>query len=276
MARLYIDRPSFADHCIHKLWNVWCLPSLLTDHHSRQRAEAISPLLNRYDIVILNEAFAYKDILLHKTSHPYRFIPPKPRLRIFDSGLIFLSKYPIIKCAFEQYKHTASVDSLVAKGIGLCDISIPYNEGGSLTLQVFGTHMQSERTKAAQSARCSQALQAAKFINTHRIGDRPSAVFMGDMNMGPRQEGPFSHHYSDHYDADARCISYQSMVSGSGFGEVQCEDPRYSSDICRVLIQCAQDYTLEYVDICNAAGNRLSDTDAMCLTLRLEGALYLH
>jgi hypothetical protein len=132
--------------------------------------------------------------------------------------------------------------------------------------------MQSERTKTAQSARRAQALQAAEFINTHRSGERPSAVFMGDMNMGPRQEGLFSHHYSDRHDADARCTSYQSMVSECGFGEVRCEDPRYSSDICRVLIQCAHDYTLEYVDMCNATGNRLSDTDAMCLTLRLEGA----
>jgi hypothetical protein len=209
--------------------------------------------------------------LLSKSSHKYRFIPPKPRLRVFDSGLLFLSKYPITKCAFERYAQTASVDSLVAKGIGLCNIAIVDEDGKDYgTLQVFGTHMQSERTKAAQAARREQALQAAKFILKHRTEGRSPAVFVGDMNMGPRQEGLFSQHYSDEDDAEARCASYHSMVSGCGFEEVRCEDAAYRTDICRFVAQSIDDCKLEYVAICNAAEMRLSDTDPICLTLFLK------
>jgi hypothetical protein len=47
----------------------------------------------------------------------------------------------------------------VSKGIGLCNIAISDGDEKSVgTLQVFGTHMQSELTKAAQAARREQAL----------------------------------------------------------------------------------------------------------------------
>ncbi len=253
-----------------QLWNVWCLPSLLTDRRSRQRAAAISPLLNDYDIVVLNEAFVHKDLLLSKSAHEYRYIPPKPCLRVFDSGLLFLSKYPISKCAFERYTHTASVDSLVAKGIGFCNIAIIDESGENHgTLQVFGTHMQSERTNAAQAARHEQALQAASFILKNRTADRSPAVFLGDMNMGPKQEGSFSQHYSDECDAEARCAAYQLMVSGCGFEEVQCEDPGYINEICRFVAQNVNDCRLEFVVLRDAAMRRLSDTDPICLTIFL-------
>jgi hypothetical protein len=109
----------------------------------------------------------------------------------------------------------ARIDSLVAKCIGLCNIAIVEEDRKEYgTLQVFGTHMQSERTKAAQSACREQGLRAANFILKNRIEDRSPAVFVGDMNMGPPQEGLFSQHYSDKDDPEARSASYHSMVSG--------------------------------------------------------------
>lgn len=257
-----------------QLWNVWCLPSLLTDRRSRQRAAAISPLLNDYDIVVLNEAFVHKDILLSKSFHKHRYVPPSSRFKVFDSGLLFLSKHQITKCVFERYTHAASIDSLVFKGIGLCNITISDEDGkGFGTLQVFGTHMQSERTKAAQAARRDQAAQAASFIVKHRIEGSPPAVFLGDMNMGPRQEGCFSQHYSDEQDAEARCSSYHLMASACGFEEVERQDTAYRNDICRFMTQSIHDCQLEYVAMCDETGMRLSDTEPMCLSLVLKEAV---
>jgi endonuclease/exonuclease/phosphatase family metal-dependent hydrolase len=230
--------------------------------------------LNDYDIVVLNEAFIHKDLLMSESFHKYRYIPPKPRLRVFGSGLLFLSKYPITKCTFERYTHTASVDSLVSKGIALCNISVVGEDGQDYgTLQVFGTHMQSDRTKAAQVARRDQARQAAQFIIKNRTVDGSPVVFVGDMNMGPRQDVSFSQHYFDEDDAEARCASYQSMVSECSFQEVQCEDPAYCNEICRLITQCVDDCKLDYVAMCNETGLRLSDTDAMCLSLTLKALM---
>jgi hypothetical protein len=176
-----------------------------------------------------------------------------------------------MKTAFERYSHTAAVDSLVAKGIGLCGVSIIDEQGRDYgSLQVFGTHMQSERTKAAQAARREQALQAASFIMRNRTEEASPAIFGGDLNMGPRQEGCFSQHYSDEADAEARCASYHSMVTGCGFKEIRCDDLVYLSDICRFLSDSAGDCMLEHVAMPTAAGLRLSDTDAMCLTLSMK------
>jgi endonuclease/exonuclease/phosphatase family metal-dependent hydrolase len=206
--------------------------------------------------------------LLSKASHKHRYIPPKSRLKVFNSGLLFLSKYPITKCAFERYTHAASIDSLVSKGVGLCNIAISDWDGKTVgTLQVFGTHMQSERTKAAQAARREQALQAASFVLENRTEKGTPAVLVGDMNMGPRQEGCFSQHYSDKDDAQARCSSYHSMVSACGFEEVECEDITYCNEICRFLAQGVDSCNVQYVPMSTTAGERLSDTDALCLSL---------
>jgi hypothetical protein len=178
-----------------------------------------------------------------------------------------------VSSAFERYAHTAVIDSLVAKGIGVVDVRIIDEEGRDFgQLQVFGTHMQSERTKGAQKARREQAVQAAEFIVKHRAEDRCAAVFAGDMNMGPRREEGrgFSVHYSDAEDAEMRCAAYASMVAGCGFEEVRCEDGAYCGDICRFLTQGVDECALEYVDMRSSTGNRLSDTDAMCLSVVLK------
>jgi hypothetical protein len=133
--------------------------------------------------------------------------------------------------------------------------------------------MQSERTKSAQTARQRQAVQVLDFISRYRIDARCPAVFAGDLNMGPpSSSGVFSVHYADRADAEMRCAAYQTMVTGCGFREVACEDVKYEHDICRFVTQGLKkdDCVLEYVEMCSAEGKRLSDTDAMCLSIKLR------
>ncbi|MCJ1390974.1 hypothetical protein MMC18_003835 [Xylographa bjoerkii] len=257
------------------LWNAWLLPSLLTDRRSHARALAISPLLNAYDIVVLNEAFSYKKTLLSHATHPYRYHPPRPTGRVVDSGLLFLSRYEIVASGWERYERVAGVDRFAAKGIGFIAVQVDGREG---QLQVFGTHMQAGASKGVQVARKAQAEQAGAFVKREGVKEGV-VVFSGDFNMGPRGDEEcreFSVHYVDREDAMARCEAYERLVREAGVREVECEQgEEYRGDICRFLVGGLDgkgEAVARYEDLKDKDGARLSDTKPMCLTLRLGGS----
>ncbi|MCJ1402083.1 hypothetical protein MMC11_005302 [Xylographa trunciseda] len=256
------------------LWNTWLLPSLLTDRRSHARALAISPLLNAYDIVVLNEAFAYKKTLLSHTTHPHRYHPPRPTGRVVDSGLLFLSRHAIVDAGWERYERVAGVDRFAAKGIGFIAVQVDGWEG---RLRVFGTHMQAGASSGVQVARRAQAEQAGAFVKRER-GQADVVVLSGDFNMGPRGDEEcreFSVHYVDRDDAMARCEAYERLVREAEVGEVEGEQAEeYRGDVCRFLVGGLEgkgDVVMRYEDLKGEDGARLSDTKPMRLTLRLNG-----
>ncbi|MCJ1291042.1 hypothetical protein MMC34_002584 [Xylographa carneopallida] len=246
------------------------------DRRSHARALAISPLLNAYDIVVLNEAFAYKSTLLSRTTHPYRYHPPRPVGRLVDSGLLFLSRHAIVASGWERYAHVAGVDRFAAKGIGFIAVQVEgWPAGGGL--QVYGTHMQAGASRAVQLARTAQAGQAGAFVQRTK-GGKGVLVFGGDFNMGPRggKDGEgFSVHYVDREDAGARWGAYERLVGAAGVREVECEQgEEYRGDICRFLVGGLEgkgEGVARYEDLKGREGERLSDTKPMCLTIRLDG-----
>ncbi|MCJ1474554.1 hypothetical protein MMC13_003213 [Lambiella insularis] len=261
------------------LWNTWLLPSLLTDRRSHARALAISPHLNAYDIVVLNEAFSNKKALLLHTKHPYRYHPPRPTGRIMDSGLLFLSRYEIIGSGWERYEHVAGIDRFAGKGLGYITVKV---EGCKERLQVFGTHMQAGASKSVQVARRAQALHVCDFVNRKRVDvdTEAIAIVTGDFNMGPKWDDEFkefSVHYVDGEDARARCEAYEQLVQGTGLREIDCEqehEKEYRGEICRFLMGGRKEQksraSVRYEDLKGKDGMRLSDTKPMCLTLILD------
>ncbi|MCJ1336869.1 hypothetical protein MMC09_002147 [Bachmanniomyces sp. S44760] len=248
----------------------------MTDWSSKSRASTISPLLNDFDVVILNEAFVNKKHVLSKTTHPHIYTPPRPYFSLVSSGLMFISKFEITTVSWEQYRKASGVDLFAAKGIGSCIVRVERNGIDYGHLQVFGTHMQAGASHRGQVARHAQAAQAAEFVKVHRLLAEPSpAVFMGDLNMGPRHPvfGRFSVHYVDRSDAESRSEAYERLVASSGLKEARCDDDEYVSDICRFLYHGLEeeDYDLKYVDHLNYYHKKLSDTKAMCMTIALHG-----
>ena len=246
----------------------------MTDNASQSRAAGISPYLNGYDIVVLNEAFVNKDVLASKATHQWKYIPARPFFRLVNSGLMFLSRFEIIDHGWEKYRAAARQDKLAAKGIGYVTLQIEKNGISHGKLQVFATHMQAGDSKSVQAARRSQAQQAAAFINAKRIKDA-AVILSGDLNMGPRQHPDFetfSVHYTDRGDAVDRCTSYEHIVSSCKLREVDCDDmSQYGGDICRFLVhgmepeQCM----LTYEHLLGPEGRPLSDTEPMCLSAKL-------
>lgn len=271
------------------LWNVWNLPSWLTDNKSKTRAKALSPLLNSYDVVVLNEGFVNVKHLLSSTNHAYSYIPPRPCQTIFSTGLIFLSRYKIVDSDFELYRHRSGVDRFAAKGVAQVTLRIENADQFCGHLCLFGTHMQASHGSRVQLARSSQARQAARFVKqTEERLLRNEAfhgarmIFTGDLNMGPRlgAGSAYSQHYHDEDDHVARTTAYATLLALSGLRDVpdsfliQQDKDEYHREICRVLLNSGTtdeglelSYTLQqYTD----GTDRLSDTKALCLRVQFR------
>lgn len=268
------------------LWNVWNLPSCLTDGKSKTRAKKISPLLNAYDIVVLNEAFVNIKHLLSQTTHPYVYRPTRPWQTIFSPGLIFLSRFEIVSSTFEIYRKRSGVDRFAAKGIAQITVRLQRDGQDYGLLRVFGTHMQASHGDSAQKARHSQAQQAADFVQgfANDVAAEASeirTVFAGDLNMGPNlcPSSHYSQHYHDDEDHLARTAAYAKLLDVSGLHDIDTwvdtarNKNEYEREICRMMLNsvCRKDsaelsYTLqEHTE----GSEQLSDTNALLLRLRM-------
>lgn len=225
------------------LYNVWNLPSCLTDGNSRARAAKIGQYLTEYDVIVLNEAFVNKPVLLAALdaagSHPHRKRLGRQFYTPLDSGIVVLSRYPIVASAAQHFRRRAGVDILAAKGIVFVRLQL----SPTRQLDLYGTHAQAGAAPSHQRARAAQAAQISNFIDAHsplleRTEARP-VVLTGDLNMGPVLDTSYNR-YSSHYvspdDARARHAAYTTLRIGSALRDVFPADGRNKEDIIRFLV----------------------------------------
>jgi endonuclease/exonuclease/phosphatase family metal-dependent hydrolase len=235
---------------------------------ARSRASRISPLLQDYDLVILNEAFTYKSQLLSKTTYPHRVtLKRKSWFDFLDSGLILLSAHPIIKTEWEHYRTRRKWDRLASKGIIFCRIKLPDGE----ELDVYGTHMQAGYSDSEQDSRDQQARQLADFISRHSGEEGRRIVVAGDMNMGPARNADlqgYSVHYSSLLDAKRRVGTYEVLKKIANVRDVV--SPGWEQDINRFLVRGIEKVEVEYLDKTKYDEKRyLSDSERLVCRIAL-------
>ncbi|KAK6347342.1 hypothetical protein TWF696_007411 [Orbilia brochopaga] len=102
------------------LWNTWLLPGPLSDNNTHARAAEIPSHISSHDIILLNEAFTCKSIIIDalRSSHPY--VATLPRRcwlwPIFDSGLVVLSRYAILEVRRTWFGSRKKWDFFAGKG----------------------------------------------------------------------------------------------------------------------------------------------------------------
>lgn len=259
------------------LWNVWLLPSLLTDGKSKTRASIISKLLNQFDIVILNEAFTNKTALIKDTVHPCVIASERTFYKLLDSGLMILSKYPIENAQFLAFSHLETWDQLSSKGI--LKASIRLNE--HTVIDLYGTHLQAGAEKSHHEARLSQINQIYSFVRKYSITDANPIVLCGDLNCGPVLDPTFEHfsgHYKDKTDAIERDYQYKTLSKSLMLTDLYVENNK--EDICRFLYKPNTNSSIKNVVVQNIKLHndtlqqltnikRLSDTEPVLLTFDL-------
>ncbi|KAJ6256863.1 hypothetical protein Dda_8733 [Drechslerella dactyloides] len=102
------------------LWNTWLLPGPLSDNNTHARASEIPAHISSHDIILLNEAFTCKSVIIDalRSTHPY--VATLPRRcwlwPLFDSGLVVLSRYAILEVRRTWFGTRKRWDFFAGKG----------------------------------------------------------------------------------------------------------------------------------------------------------------
>ncbi len=201
--------------------NVWCLPGPFTDNRysSDKRAKLIVPFLTGYDVVLLCEAWTREAKNVFLKTYPYQYTDNGVCGKIFGTGLMILSKYPILNPSYEIYDHSADTDWFSGKGI--MHFQILFN---SKQVDFFLTHMQAtykDNSEGSQVARLYQSLQLSKFVNKKLANNNSQNVFLlGDFNLYPFP----NINYTDEKKLDdnmLRSASYDMIKNQTGMIDLQ-------------------------------------------------------
>jgi endonuclease/exonuclease/phosphatase family metal-dependent hydrolase len=178
-------------------YNIWGLPGILLQKPKRMKLlESALPTENA-DVIILNETFAARTrpVVMLK-EFPYRaFGPGKSGIKI-SSGVVILSKFPIVESEAIKYSACAGTDCLSNKGAVRARLELP----GVGPVDVVGTHMNAEGKDSVRSAQLEEVFDMLDRAE----GDVP-VLFGGDFNFHS-ESGP-----------------YYDMAGGMGFRDLHAE-----------------------------------------------------
>lgn len=149
------------------------------DDFKSQRLELFCQQLDNYDVICLQELFQLfslnKSNLVQKALEKgFLWIVDTPNpsyllsTKILDSGLLILSRYPVVDAKFHQFKQGALIDNISAKGVQFCTI-----QAFDQQFNIFNTHLQAtyisrtdDKIKAISlQVRFSQILELEQFIS---------------------------------------------------------------------------------------------------------------
>lgn len=160
--------------------NVAGLPAILSSGNPAENTVKISPLLNNYDIVSVQEDFAYHDELISEvTELPYQTehsgnVP-------FGDGMNILSRYPIYEERRYEWEDRHGLiddgaDQLTPKGILYTAIEI----ADGYFIDVYDIHTDADCDEESLAARRSNMNQLAELIQERSTGR--AVIVIGDTN----------------------------------------------------------------------------------------------
>lgn len=160
------------------------------ENNSERATEIISYLEStNADIICLQEAWGEtikKEIMTAFLAKNYYIaLPPWRKNYVFgeNSGLVTMSKYPIINQIFLPFSNSRGVCRLMNKGVQYCHIRVPNsNLDTSIELNIANTHLQASFTKTSSYL---DFQKTAKEQLTTIINNCPyeSCLLVGDLNL---------------------------------------------------------------------------------------------
>jgi exonuclease III len=161
-------------------YNVAGLPQGVSQSNPQQFIPFISPKLNFYDLVLVQEDFAHHSALVSRVLHPYQSKPNGSRSNLGD-GLTLLSWREVDEFAREQWRNCNGVindgaDCLASKGFTRARLTL----GTGVALDVYNLHMDAGKSSGDQRARAGNFSQLAEAILQHSQG--AALIVAGDFN----------------------------------------------------------------------------------------------
>lgn len=169
-------------------YNVHGLPDALsnTERPTAERMERISPLLEDYDVVGLQEDFDEVNhaLLVGDTTHADErwFADRVDDSRAYGSGLTVLSRVAVVGYHEEHYTACYGVldgasDCLASKGFQVVTLDL-----GGRELDVYNTHHEAGGGPEDDAARAEQVEQVIASMDAYSAGR--AVLLLGDMNLG--------------------------------------------------------------------------------------------
>ena len=204
--------------------------------HREERMHGIAGLLIEHeaDIVCFQEAFIAKcrQILVERLGEAGLEHHVYFRCGLIGSGLLFVSRYPIIETRFERYKNEGNPFALhhgdYWAGKGIASIRVVHPDGH---LVVYGTHVHAAYRNPYERTRLKQMHQATAFVNETAPEGIPAFV-LGDINCEPHEDG------------------YKTLVEGASLTRMMTLD----SDIDHIFLRHAEAHQAQTLDTARMAG----------------------
>lgn len=155
------------------------------DDNREQRAELIARMVQRYDVVLLQEVFGTS--WCNQWRNQFKQVPgmhplltTRPGNKILDSGLITLSKYPVTQHSFHQFRHNRFPHTVIDRGFLYAQIQV-----GSKQVHIINTHLHPDEchygSKTVQEYRKLQLTEILDF-KAQQHADSDPWIIGGDFN----------------------------------------------------------------------------------------------
>lgn len=154
-------------------------PSFLNQGKVPENSSQISPLLNAYDIVMVQEDFNYHKPLIRHVEHPY--LSRHSGIAGIGSGLNTLSKFPFVdfkRVTWQQrygiFRHEN--DRLTPKGFTYAKFEV----APGIYIDIYNLHTDAGGDPGSLTARRSNIAQLSQYIEDHSEGN--AVIVLGDTN----------------------------------------------------------------------------------------------
>jgi len=203
-------------------YNVAGLPQGISGSDPEINMPIIGPLLNGYDLVLVQESWetpdpnpfaplrVYHEILRAASDHPYESIPkphplgmdPSRPSALLSDGLNRFSRFPMEPVLREPWDDCweTSADCLAFKGFSMARTSF----APGVVVDVYNLHMEAGGAPEDDAVRNQGVTQIVEFMALHSVG-RP-VIVAGDFNL----------HLEDEPDATI----YQRLIDEGGLSDV--------------------------------------------------------
>lgn len=170
-------------------YNVAGLPEIVSSSSPETYTSSISPLLNDFDVVHLQEDFCYNDSIILFATHPHQTnhmgcVPE-------GDGLFGLSCFPISGVDRHAWEDCTGADCLTPKGFYYSRIEVFDGQ----YVDFYNVHCNAGGSDESKEARRGNIRQLCTYMSQHSTG-KP-VIIMGDFNSRYTREGDTIRAFAD-------------------------------------------------------------------------------
>ena len=163
-------------------YNVAGLPGLVSGSDPAVNSALISPLLNHYDVALVQEDFSYHDQLSSRARHSYRSEPMRSSLALMPDGLNLFSRHELgwvhrVRWAQCNGYLGAASDCLADKGFSYTELTL----ASGVTVDAYNLHAEAGRSPMDVEVRRANFEQLAQYIQTR--SQNRAVIVAGDTNV---------------------------------------------------------------------------------------------